>query len=175
MVGNFIADHVKGKEFLNFEEEIQSGILLHRRIDTFTDSHLVVEASKKRLHPHFHKYSPVIVDMFYDHFLAKQWENYSAISLQEFSEKVYSVLEKHQSVFPERTQQMLFYMKKENWLLGYKYVEGINIALTGMSHRTRFKSNFENAASFLKRDYESYKNEFITFFPELKNYCESSY
>ena len=85
MVGNFIADRVKGKDLLNYSESVQKGIEMHRAIDTFTDEHAVVMKSKKRLFPVYHKYAAVIVDMFYDHILAKNWEEYSPISLKLYA------------------------------------------------------------------------------------------
>ena len=76
MVGNFIADSVKGNAMNDFSEGIQKGIILHRAIDTFTDSHNEMQKSKERLRPRYKKYAPVITDIFYDHFLAVNWQDY---------------------------------------------------------------------------------------------------
>src|SRR5436190_22096246 len=92
MIGNFIADHIKGKQFDLYSKEIQKGILLHRSIDTFTDQHPLVEQSKLLLRPHFHKYAPVIADVFYDHFLAKDWKNYHPQSLENFAQHAYQLM-----------------------------------------------------------------------------------
>jgi|SRR6185436_1014455 len=174
MIGNFIADHIKGNHYSNYSEGIINGIKLHRLIDAFTDTHPVVEESKKRLRPYFHKYSPVIVDVFYDHFLAKNWQHYHHELLKNYVEYVYSFLQKNHNIFPDKTKHMLTYMIQYNWLEGYATVEGINRVLTGMSRRTKFESKMNEAAAFLEKDYVLYKNEFEKFFPELKTFCKMS-
>lgn len=171
MIGNFIADHIKGVHFSNYNTGIIKGIKLHRLIDAFTDSHPVVEESKKRLRSHFHKYSPVIADVFYDHFLAKNWAKYHSESLEKYVENVYSLLRRNESILPEKTKIMIAHMIQYNWLKGYATLEGINRALTGMSRRAKFESKMDQATKFLEKEYELYQKEFELFFPELKDYC----
>ncbi|HKR04652.1 MAG TPA: acyl carrier protein phosphodiesterase [Bacteroidia bacterium] len=170
MIGNFIADHVKGNHFSNYNEGIIKGIKLHRLIDAFTDSNLIVEKSKKRLRPYFHKYSPVIMDVFYDHFLAKNWNEYHSDSLEKYVDNVYSLLKRNESILPEKTKIMITYMIQYNWLKGYATLEGINRALTGMSRRAKFESKMNEATVFLEKDYGLYEKEFEEFFPQLKKY-----
>ena len=172
MIGNFIGDFVKGNQLLNFEKEVKDGILLHREIDRFTDDHPVVLESKKRLWEKYHHYSPVIVDVYYDHFLAANWSEYHDEPLKAFTESIYELLEKNQAMLPERVIRMLHYMKKDNWLFHYQSVEGIRQTLTGMSRRTRFKSSLEKAHEDLKSDYQSFKGDFESFFPELVQHSE---
>ena len=120
MVGNFIGDFVKGRNLLDqFEAEIALGIELHRSIDEFTDHHPVVLKSKVRLRPKYRHYAAVIVDVFYDHFLSKYWNNYHTEPLTDFSMGVYKTLRDHWSVLPESVKGMLPYMMKDNWLLNY--------------------------------------------------------
>lgn len=170
MIGNFIADHVKGKMIDRFPEKVREGILLHRMIDQFTDSHPVVEESKIRLRPLFHKYSPVIVDVFYDHFLARDWDTYHHQPLDEFSNEVYSLMQRHNAILPERTKGMLEYMQRQNWLLNYRLTEGIHRALSGMSRRTTFESGMEKATGFLETHYESFEKEFAEFFNDMRKF-----
>ena len=92
ILGNFIADAVKGKELNRYKEQVQVGIRLHRAIDTYTDKHPVVEKSKERLRGKYHKYAGVIVDMFYDHFLAANWNEYSNEPLNKFTSNAYRIL-----------------------------------------------------------------------------------
>lgn len=99
MVGNFIADSVKGSMLSDFSEGIQQGIKLHRAIDNFTDNHLVTLKSKERLRIHFGKYAPVVVDIFYDHFLAICWEKYADRSLRIYADEVYKFLGTYYAVF----------------------------------------------------------------------------
>ncbi len=170
MIGNFIADHVKGKQIELFDDEIVKGIKLHRMIDEFTDSHKVVEQSKIRLRSEFGKYSPVIVDVFYDHYLAINWQEYHHEELSIYANNFYSLLNDNQHRLPLRTQQMIQYMIPQNWLLNYKTIEGINKTLTGMSKRTKFESRMDEAAIYLDRYYTDFEKEFNEYFEELRNY-----
>jgi acyl carrier protein phosphodiesterase len=167
MIGNFIADHVKGKQITQFSEGIRSGILLHRAIDTFTDTHPVVDASKARLRPAFRKYAPVVADVFYDHFLASEWNKVSDVPLNEFSDQFFNIAFSNILKLPERTQRMLPVMKEHDWLNNYSTVTGISTVMSAMSRRTAFESGMENAGEELLRNYDSYKKEFRDFFPEL--------
>ena len=139
-------------------------------IDAFTDSHPVVTESKKRLRPYFHKYSPVIVDVFYDHFLAKNWNEYHSQPLEEYVNDVYKLMKKNSNILPDKTKNMLPHMIQHNWLLGYAKLEGINRVLTGMSRRAKFDSKMDEATLFLEKDYSLYENEFEEFFPQLKKH-----
>lgn len=170
MIGNFIADHVKGRQIELFDEEVVKGIKLHRMIDEFTDSHKVVEQSKIRLRSEFGKYSPVIVDVFYDHYLAIKWEQYHHEELSVYANNFYTLLNDNHHRLPLRTQQMIEYMIPQNWLLNYKTVAGINKTLTGMSKRTKFESRMDEAAIYLDRYYSDFEQEFNEYFEELRRY-----
>jgi len=172
-IGNFIADHVKGKAMNGFPPAIRDGIILHRKIDFYTDTHPVVLRSKERLRPVFRKYSPVIVDIFYDHFLAANWKNYSDTDLKVYAQEFYKLTEKYDDIMPAKTRHMLTYMISGNWLVGYATTEGINRVLGGMSRRTAFESGMENAAAELVQNYQDYKVEFEEFFVDLRNYVQT--
>ena len=167
IIGNFIGDFVKGNQLLNYEKELMNGILLHREIDRYTDDHPVVLESKKRLWDKYHHYSPVIVDVYYDHFLASNWSNFHDEPLASFTENFYQLLEDNKALLPERVVRMLHYMKKDNWLYHYQSLEGIRQTLTGMSRRTKFESSLEKAHVDLEKYYELFKEDFETFFPKL--------
>ncbi len=167
MVGNFIADMVKGRQIESFHEGIVKGIFLHRKIDTFTDSHPVVEKSKMRLRNKYRLYSGVVVDMFYDHFLAKNWEQYSNHSLNRFVKDAYNVLLKNYFVLPLRARNLLPFMISSNWLVSYARLESMQKYFEGMARRTPFNSGMENAVGDLEKYYEEFGNEFRIFFPEL--------
>ena len=172
MVGNFIADHVKGNQIELFGPGVKDGIMLHRSIDAYTDGHPVVRESIIRLRPAFRKYAGVIVDMFYDHFLARYWSDYSEISLEAFTIDCYKVLRQHTGPLPERSRRMLHYMERDNWLLAYREPGGLESAFRGMAHRTTFYSGMENAVEALLEDYDNYLSEFRLFFPELVAYAQ---
>jgi acyl carrier protein phosphodiesterase len=174
MLGNFMADSVRSSMDHEFSAGIQQGIRLHRHIDRFTDNHPLVTQSKERLRVRYHKYAPVIVDVFYDHFLAHYWkEYYPDASLGPYAEVIYTFLGKHRSVFPDRSNQFFEYMVRTNALCLYAKTEGIQRVMTGMSHRARFSSGMETCTEELILHYPEFEQEFRLFFPELRASCDN--
>lgn len=171
-IGNFIADHVKGSMADQYDGEVRDGIRLHRMIDEFTDSHPIVEKSKARLRPDFRKYAPVIVDLYYDHFLARDWEMFHHRPLPDYAAEMYALLRQNEHILPHRTIHMLGYMEPQNWLVKYASVEGLQRALTGLARRTTFPSNMENAHLFLQDNYQFFEQEFNDFFPDLRSFVQ---
>lgn len=173
MVGNFIGDFVRGRDLkAQFGEGIARGVDLHRAIDAFTDRHPVVKQSKARLWPTYRHYSSVIVDIFYDHFLAAGWSTYSGESLEDYSQRAYRLMLRHEPILPDSVKHLLTYMTRGNWLLNYAQVEGIHRALTGMSRRASFESKMEQAIHDLRTDYAGFEGEFKLFFPELQQFAK---
>ncbi len=167
-LGNFLGDFVRSKDQKKYSTEIQKGIKLHQYIDHYTDTHATVKKSKIRLRPLFGHYAPVIVDVYYDHFLALNWSQFSRIRLKDFINHFYDLTDKNKSLFPKKARHILYYMKRDNWLYEYRTLEGIDKALTGMSRRTKFVSKMESAAFELKENFNQYQEDFNSFFPELR-------
>lgn len=173
-VGNFIADGIKGNRYTKFPIEIQKGILLHRQIDTFTDAHPTVRQSTKRLHENYGHYSGIIVDILYDHFLAKNWSTYSKIPLEVYAETFYDLLGEYFEILPVRIQKMMPHMIAGNWLLSYAKIEGIQNVLNGMNRRTKNISGMNKATIELKQFYSEFEAEFESFFEELIRFSEKT-
>jgi acyl carrier protein phosphodiesterase len=171
LMGNFIADAVKGSSYTSYPKKIQQGILLHRAIDHYTDTHPIVRTSKNRLNKRYNHYSGVIIDILYDHFLAKNWPEYSAIPLDIYAESIYDILSENTSLFPEKIGQMLPYMIEYNWLVNYATVDGIENILKGMNRRTQGVSKMDQAVHDLKKHYTDFENDFTFFFKELSDHC----
>jgi acyl carrier protein phosphodiesterase len=169
-IGNFMADGIRGKHYEHLPEDIQKGVILHRFIDTFTDSHPVFRTSTKRLHEKYHHYSGVIVDILYDHFLAKNWIQYSDEKLEEFVNRFYKSLHDNYEFLTERTKGMLPYMTEYNWLVSYQTIEGIERILTQMDYRSRNESNMRFSIVEFKFFYADFENEFTTFFEDLRDF-----
>lgn len=174
-IGNFIADSIRGNKYKHLPKKIQKGITLHRHIDTFTDAHKTVRKSTKKLHVNYGHYSGVIVDIFYDHFLAKNWNNYSDTPLDEFVEKFYDLLEDNYLILPENTKRMMPYMIADNWILSYASLTGISKVLDGMNRRTKNKSKMNFAIVDLKEHYNEFEDEFTSFFEELTTFAKQKY
>jgi acyl carrier protein phosphodiesterase len=167
MIGNFIADFVKGNKKDNYPDQIRKGIELHRAIDDFTDHHPITDDSKARLRPKYRKYSGVIVDLYYDHFLASNFQLYSDVPLPEFAKRTYSILTDNQELLPDGVKQFLPYMIERDWLTNYATIEGIGRTLTGLSKRVSFENKMDESVHDLREDYGIFKNEFYQFFPQL--------
>jgi acyl carrier protein phosphodiesterase len=167
-IGNFMADGIRGKQFESYHAKIQKGIVLHRFIDTYTDSHSVFRESTKRLHSEYHHYAGVIVDVFYDHFLAKNWNQYSDEKLEVFVARFYQSLQDNYDLLSDRAKGMMPYMIKQNWLLSYQTIQGIHTILTQMDGRTKNESKMRFASNELEKFYEAFDQEFTTFFDDLR-------
>lgn len=167
-IGNFMADGIRGKHFENYPLEIQKGIILHRFIDTYTDTHPVFRQSTKRLHKKYHHYAGVIADVLYDHFLAKNWSSYSDENLNDFTNNFYQSLRDNYNHLSERTKGMLPYMIEHNWLMSYQSIEGIHRILTQMDSRTKNESKMRYASNELREYYTEFEEEFITFFEDIR-------
>lgn len=172
-IGNFMADGVRGKQYENFSGEIQKGILLHRAIDTFTDAHPIFRQSTKKLHSRYHHYARVIVDMYYDHFLAKNWSDYHNESLALYSEKFYQSLLDNHSILTSKAQHLLPYMMEYNWLVNYQSVSGIERILSQMDHRTKNQSLMRFAAEELVAHYDEFEAEFSLFYKEVQLFSKN--
>lgn len=167
IVGNFVADAVKGNALHRFPEGMERGIRLHREIDHYTDQHPVFRTSKSRLSPNYRMWSGVIVDLYYDHFLAKYWTEFSEEDLQQLVARTYFLLIRKFHLLPPRSKRLLPFMITQNWLVGYRDLNILQRVFNGMSRRTSHPSGMENAIQDLKEGYDLYENDFRDFFPDI--------
>ncbi len=172
LIGNFISDAIKGKDYKNYPHEIKAGILLHREIDTFTDSNPIVRKSMHRLHKRYGHYDGVIIDLLYDHFLAKNWAQYSEIPLSLYAKNVYSFLQANVESFPEELQKLLPHMIQHNWLMTYATINGMERVLSGMNQKTKGISKMDLAIDDLKIHYNEFEADFTAYFKELEQFTD---
>ena len=165
--GNFIADEIKGSNFQLFKPGVIQGIRLHREIDHYTDHHPLFRQSKARLVPKYRIYSGIIVDIYYDHFLARNWREYSNESLAEYTHRAYGILIRRYPLLPGRSKRILPFMIAQNWLVGYSRLPDLRRVFQGMSRRTGNSTGMEHAVDDLEADYALYEAEFRAFFPQL--------
>ncbi|WKV12368.1 acyl carrier protein phosphodiesterase [Marivirga harenae] len=170
-IGNFIGDFVKASDMENYTETINKGIKMHWAIDEFTDHHSVVQKSKDRLRPKYGHYAGVIVDIYYDHYLARNWKNYHDQDLRVYVDQQYKMLESYISILPKKVVHMLPFMIKHDWLYNYQYFEGIERVMHGMANRSKFNSKMEQSVAELKKHHKAFEVEFELFFSELINFC----
>lgn len=172
-IGNFMADGIHGKPD-DFPPDVQKGIILHRAIDTYTDTHPIFRQGTKRLHSRYHHYAGVIMDIYYDHFLAKNWAEYTSEPLDSFITRFYKSLHDNYSILTDKTKTMMPYMIKDNWLLSYATIDGIARILRQMDHRTKYRSGMTNSIDELREFYEVYDEEFRQFFSEIRQYVKET-
>lgn len=171
-IGNFIGDSVKGKKHRNFPAPIQKGILLHRKIDSYTDSHPLVFQSSHRLFPYFRHYSSVIIDVLYDHFLARNWTDYHSQSLENYTAEFYGIVERNWEILPEGVRRFFPIMKRQDWLLRYADLGGLEFILEKMTNRVKGDFRLAESVPLIKKEYPLYQDEFFNFFEDLKGFVE---
>jgi acyl carrier protein phosphodiesterase len=173
IVGNFIADFLRGKKKMAaMPESIQKGILIHRKIDAFTDKHPVVKESYHRLKPTQGRYASVIIDVLYDYFLVKNWDKYSSTPLNELTENAYRHFEKHIDIYPKSLQKRLPLMIADNWMVRYGELDGLRFTFSKMALRIKFPNEFHTAVDDLIRLETELDMDFNAFFPNLVTYVE---
>lgn len=169
IVGNFMGDAVKGRDLSRFPAPLEQGIRLHRAIDHFTDTHPLQRAGRERTREYAGRYSGVVMDLFYDHLLASDWSRWHAEPLPEFAQRMYALLLEHRHLMPQRTQEMLPYMVKYDWLASYAHVNGLARALSGLAQRVPEGHVMRGAERILLNDLDEFRNEFELFLPELRS------
>jgi len=171
-IGNFMADTVRGKRYLDYSNEIKKGILLHRFIDTYTDAHPVYRHSRRRLYEKYGHYAGVIMDIVYDHFLAKNWKSYNEIELDVYAAQFYDSLKENYELLTIKTQNLMPYMIQQNWLVQYASLEGLETILFQMDHRTKNRVHMQEAIVEVQEYYPELELEFTQFMKELIEQCK---
>lgn len=167
LVGNFMGDFVRKSQDAAFPPGIQKGLILHRKIDYFTDNHFIVKEGTKLLHERHHKYAPVLLDVFYDFLLTKNWETFSKEKLVDFTQNVYNILENYLPLMPPVLQHRVPLMIADNWLMQYGKLEGLVFTFDRMKRRASEPSHFEHAVESLQLYLEPLEEGFLQFFPEV--------
>jgi acyl carrier protein phosphodiesterase len=168
-LGSLLGDFVKGPvEQAGYNAEITAAIRLHRAIDTFTDAHPVVLASKARISPARRRYAGILVDIFYDHFLATGWDDHHDAPLEHFSVEVYDALRTHRHPVSERFAAMASHLVDDDWFGTYRSIAGIDTTLARMGRRLRPDAPIRDAVIELEANYEALREDFRAFIPDLR-------
>jgi len=168
LIGNMISDFVKGKKKFDYPPGIQKGIMLHRYIDTFTDTHEATKEAKEVFRPNYRLYSGAFVDVVYDHFLATDSTEFNDTTLYYFSRQVYSSLDRQLQWMPARFAGMYPYMKNQNWLYNYRTLPGTWRSLEGVVRRSVHLTDSETAYKLFEKHYQLLQNCFRHFWASAK-------
>lgn len=176
ITGNMIADFVKGKQWQEYEKQIQQGIHLHRLIDTYTDTHPATLEAKKLFQPTLGKYSAVFIDIVYDHYLATDSNRFPGNELADFAQEVYGIIQTQLHLLPPRFREVFRYMREQNWLYGYSTRDGMFQTFSGMVRRSRYLDvNAEIPFAVFESNYEAFAASYQTFFPDLVKFVQNVY
>tara|TARA_B100001248_G_scaffold220169_1_gene175900 strand:- start:425 stop:985 length:561 start_codon:yes stop_codon:yes gene_type:complete len=168
-LGNFIGDHISNKSLNHYNQSVQKGIHLHRKIDLYTDSHPKSRALRAVLFAPYRHRSRVILDLFYDHFLAAHFEHFHPLPLSEYVQKVYYTLQRQLDLIPASAKNYFLAMKKYRWLEDYACTEGIRLVLNQMSKRKNIDP-MGNAVDLLNDDYSYFKDTSFEFLEDVTNH-----
>ncbi len=171
--GNFIGDWIKGNKYMNYNGNIRTGIILHREIDTYTDNHYIVEKSVERLRPAYGKYSGVAVDILYDHFLSKNWHEYSEIPLKIFVKNFHIYILKHFMLLPAGAKQFAFPFIRNKRLICYADLNCFEDVLKKMAFYTSMPNKVKEAMQIINRHYDEFEEEFRLFFKDVQAHVQS--
>ncbi len=170
IVGNFMADAVKGRDLSGWSAGLQKGIRMHRRIDSYTDNHPLTLIGRERLRAQCGKYAGVALDLFYDHAIARRWADLSGEPLDGFARRMYALLEANAFRMPDRTRHMLPFMVRNDWLTSYAEIRGITRALAGLASRVPGGEALLGAEAILEDHREAFESECMRFLPQLKQH-----
>lgn len=169
-LGNFMGDTIRGKQYLDYPEEVQRGILLHRQIDTFTDAHPLFRESKRRW-----CLSMAIMRGWLQIFsMIISWPSTGARSLRRISMAILSAFmhfcRKKKEVLNPQMQSIAGYMMRDNWLKAYQTYTGLARILYQMDRRTEFRSQMQYAITSLQTEEPLFEAEFLPFFKEIQEF-----
>ena len=178
MVGNLLPDFTKTLQHPDYTPDVLEGIALHRFIDAFTENHPVVKQSKERISSKRRRFSGILIDIFYDHFLALYWETYNTKTLSKSTQHYYYQLTITTVPIPTRLKEAIIRMPKIDLLYKYKTIQGIEHAVNRVSQRIRFENQMHGGVEELENNYEMLEKDFHLFFVTLqkavKNYKSPS-
>ncbi len=167
LLGNFIGDYVKGNDWENYPDRVQKGILLHRTIDFFTDTHPVMRQSIARVRPFAGKFAGPVTDILYDHLLVRAWEQFSPETLPVFAPKTYLQLEKVRPGMPEILAERLPKMISGDFLQGYQHREGLEFVFSRFAKRLPLPVDYAGLLRYFFEEIAVFDGDFQLFFPEL--------
>jgi acyl carrier protein phosphodiesterase len=170
LIGNFLGDFVKGSVENLYTEKIRIGIDLHRKVDIYTDSHPIFCNSKNLIDPKRRRFAGILIDVFYDHFLAKNWHRYSEFPLANFSNNFYQILQDYYYLLPDSVKQRVPQIIPGDLLGSYREISGIDRALRRISARIKRENNLAEGLADLKSNYQTIESDFLAFFPQLIDY-----
>jgi len=173
-LGGVLPDLVAAPLLAGLPPEFQRGIQRHHQIDAYTDSHAIFRRSVQRFHPPFRRFGGILVDVFYDHFLTRNWPSFSDTPLPEFTAEFYASFAPQRADIPPEAYAHLQRMQAANWLGSYGDIAGLTLTLQRLSSCLRRPFDLRPAIAVLEQEYDSFHADFAAFFPELLRYVRKT-
>lgn len=171
LLGSLYGDFVKGRLVGVWPADIEAAIDLHRDIDVFTDSHPLVRQAMARFPAARRRYAGIVLDIFFDHCLARDWASYSAEPLAQFTQRTYQVLTCEPNL-PERLAWVAPRMAAQDWLGSYVDFEVVARVLRGVASRLSRPEKLDGAMEELRELYQPLSEDFRAFYPVLQAFAE---
>ena len=172
MMGNYVGDFIKGRlsaeKTATWNPDYVVGLKLHRFIDSFTDTHPDVSDAKDVAAVTQGKLAGIVMDIYFDYFLAKNFDHYHKEPLFVYAHRIYSIIERNEHLIPETMVPMVRSMIRQDWLTTYATLDGIDTTFKRLSRRAGFLAPISTAVSDLQANEEFYYIKFLSFFPELR-------
>lgn len=167
IVGNFLADYLRRSQVSELPPDVQEGVALHLEIDRLTDAHPTVRAQVRQMLPHHGKYAPVVLDVFWDYFLTKNWHVFTAEDLPGFSSRIYAALEAYREIMPPEIQERLPRMVQSDWLVSYGHRNGLDFVFQRLQRRMSKPELIHAVLDTHALFYEALNEAFLQFFPDI--------
>ena len=176
IVGALLGDFVKGRVVDGWNEDVRAAIAVHRAVDRYTDRHPLTRASCALVSTERRRFAGILIDVFYDHFLARHWSRFHPLPLADFTQTIYAALWPRRTEYPARLQRILPWMMRDDWLASYAEIASVDAALRGLARRFRFAQRAGGLAtgiSELEENYAALEKNFLEFVPQLRDFSES--
>ncbi|QII70500.1 DUF479 domain-containing protein [Apibacter sp. B3706] len=174
-LGNVLGEVVRGKDYQNYPQSIATGILLHRHIDSFTDSHPIVKETTSIFHKSYGKFAPIITDVIYDYFLIKNWHLFYEEDFEHFKNSCYDLVQSTELLFPKKLDTIVKSLIEDDWFEKYSTYEGIEWTLHHLTKKSKFNQSIADMGNSIKEIYlqeKKIERHFLDFFPQLQSYCK---
>lgn len=173
-LGSLLGDFVRGPvDKLELPDGVRQGIWLHRRIDSFTDAHAVIAISRTRVTPERRRYAGIMIDMFYDHLLARHWDRFTDQSIRDFTREMYALLLAQREIIPANAWPVISRMAEQDWLSSYARMSSLHRALDNISLRLSRANPLPGSAGELERHYAAFEADFLAFMPQVIAFADS--
>ncbi len=168
LVGALLGDFIKGPLTGKYSKQLEQGIMLHRKIDAFTDSHPNLRLAQQRFKPHYRRFAGIMTDVVFDHFLTRHWQQFHPQPLSDFSQDIYHLLA--QSQLPSAARRLADNLTRYDVFVNYQHWQTVEAALAKIGQRIQRSNPLATAATELQQHSDELEQAFLNFYPQLQHH-----